>query len=234
MYGTIAQMRTQPGKTEDLRALAANMETAPGQLARFVFQTDADEQTLFVVAVFDSRSSYWENASSPAQHQRYLAMRALLADEPAWHDGEIIDAAFTDANTAVVLRSFSEVINQENKEVIAQIYAPDVWVHDPFMGTAQGIDVFNQLLGMFDTAFPHHRVTVDQVVSQGDMVCVLHTHTATHTGPFMGMPATGKTAVVNGLELFRLRDGKIVEFWRKDDDVSLLMQLGMLPMPQPA
>ena len=63
---------------------------------------------------------------------------------------------------------------------------------------------------------------------------VLHTHTATNTGSFLGMPPTGKTVVVNGLELFRLRNGKIVEFWRKDDDVSMLMQLGMLPMPQPA
>ena len=50
----------------------------------------------------------------------------------------------------------------------------------------------------------------------------------------MGMPPTGKTVIVNGLELFRLHDGKIVEFWRKDDDVSLLIQLGMLPAPQPA
>jgi hypothetical protein len=50
----------------------------------------------------------------------------------------------------------------------------------------------------------------------------------------MGMPPTAKTAIVNGIELFRLQQGKIVEFWRKDDDVSLLMQLGALPMPQAA
>lgn len=47
----------------------------------------------------------------------------------------------------------------------------------------------------------------------------------------MGRPPTGQSVVVNGLELFRVVDGRIVEFWRKDDDVSLLMQLGFLPAP---
>ncbi len=134
-------------------------------------------------------------------------------------------------NKAIVSRTFHELINQEDKSVIDQVYAPNVVIHDPFMGTAQGVDAFRQLLGMFDTAFPGHRVTVESMVGEGDLVSVLHTHTATHTGDFMGMPPTGKTAVVNGIELFRLENGRIVEFWRKDDDVSLLMQLGMLPAP---
>jgi len=45
------------------------------------------------------------------------------------------------------------------------------------------------------------------------------------------MPPTGKSITVNGLELFRFADGKIAEFWRKDDDTSLLIQLGVLPAP---
>lgn len=134
-------------------------------------------------------------------------------------------------NKTVISRIYTELINQEDKSVIDQVFAPDVVVHDPFMGTAHGADAFRQLLGMFDAAFPGHRVTVEGMVGEGDFVSVLHTHTATHTGDFMGMPGTGKTAVVNGIELFRLENGRIVEFWRKDDDVSLLMQLGMLPAP---
>lgn len=134
-------------------------------------------------------------------------------------------------NKTIVRRIFDELLNQEDKSVIDQVFAADAVVHDPFMGTAQGADAFRQLLGMFDAAFPGHRVTVEGMVGEGDFVSVLHTHTATHTGNFMGVPGTGKTAVVNGIELFRLENGRIVEFWRKDDDVSLLMQLGILPAP---
>ncbi|HNP69862.1 MAG TPA: ester cyclase [Kouleothrix sp.] len=140
----------------------------------------------------------------------------------------------TEQNKAIVRRLYEEVINQERASVIDELYAADVVVHDPFMGEAHGVDAFKQLLGMFDAAFPHHRVTIDGMVAEGDFVSVLHTHTATHTGEFMGLPGTGRQVVVGGIELFRLRDGKVAEFWRKDDDVALLAQLGILPAPQPA
>lgn len=239
MYGTIAKVNLDPVHLETFKTIGRQMGVAPGQLGRYVYQMDADPSEMFLVALFESRQAYWNNAQSPEQHQRYQELRALLTCDPKWHDGEIVDAVFpatapTERNAALVRRIFDEAINQENHAVINEAFAADVIVHDPITGDARGVDAFRQLLGIFDAAFPHHRVTVDAIVSQGDLVSVLHTHTATHTGVFMGTPPTGKTVVVNGLELFRIYDGKITEFWRKDDDVSLLMQLGMLPTPQPA
>jgi predicted ester cyclase len=140
----------------------------------------------------------------------------------------------TETNKTIVERVYEELINRENKAVIDEVFDPDVIIHDPFMGTVRGLDAFRQLLGMFDAAFPGHRVTIEAIIAEGDLVAVLHTHQATHTGVFMGLPGTGRTAVVNGVELNRLENGKIVEFWRKDDDVSLLMQLGILPAPTTA
>lgn len=137
-------------------------------------------------------------------------------------------------NKRTVARLYDEVINQERGAVIDEIFAPDVVVHDPLSGTSQGIDAFKGLMAFFNAAFPGHRVSVEGIVADGDQVAVLHTHTATNSGSFMGMPPTGKTVLVNGVEYFRLRDGKVVEFWRKDDDVSMLMQLGVIAMPQPA
>jgi steroid delta-isomerase-like uncharacterized protein len=139
-----------------------------------------------------------------------------------------------DMNKALVRRVYDEVINQAQASLIDELFAPDVVTHDPLQGTAHGIEAFRQLLGMFDAGFPQHRVSIEQLIAEDNMVCVLHTHTATHRGPFMGLPATGKDVVVGGIELLRVRDGKIVELWRKDDDVSLLMQLGLLAAPQPA
>ena len=134
-------------------------------------------------------------------------------------------------NKAVVARIYEEMINQGNKEVVAECFHEDVVIHDPFTGTMCGPLAFRQLLAIFDLAFPGHTVTVEAMVAEGDKVAVLHTHTATHTGEFMGVPGTGRTAVVPGIELFRVQDGKIVEFWRADWDVSLLMQLGIVQPP---
>lgn len=137
-------------------------------------------------------------------------------------------------NKAVVRRLYDEVLNQENKAVIDEIFAADATIYDPFTGITKGPDSFRSLLGIFDTAFPGHRVTVQQTIADGEYVCVLHTHHATHTGPFMGLPGTGKEVHVEGLELFRLENGRITEFWRKDDNVSLLIQLGIMPAPSMA
>ena len=78
---------------EELKALGDSMGDPAGQVARYVYLMDADPGELFLVAVFESRQAYWDNAQSPEQHQRYQDLRALLDSDPEWHDGAIIDAA---------------------------------------------------------------------------------------------------------------------------------------------
>jgi predicted ester cyclase len=47
----------------------------------------------------------------------------------------------------------------------------------------------------------------------------------------MGIPPTGKQATVTGMNTVRFRNGKIVEFWHQEDVMSLMRQLGVLPVP---
>lgn len=92
MYGTIARVKIDPTKIEELKAVGDSMGTAPGEVAGYVFQMDADPGELFLVAVFESREAYWANAQSPEQHERFLQLRALLLEDPEWHDGQIVSA----------------------------------------------------------------------------------------------------------------------------------------------
>jgi quinol monooxygenase YgiN len=93
MYGTIARVKIDPTRIEELKALGDSMDTAPGQVARYVYQMDADPGVLFLVAVFESREAYWANARSPEQNERFMDLRALLLEDPEWHDGAIVSAA---------------------------------------------------------------------------------------------------------------------------------------------
>jgi quinol monooxygenase YgiN len=93
MYGTIARVRIDPARLEELKAVGASMGKAPGQITRYVYQMDADPGVLYLVAVFESREAYWANAASPEQNERFLQLRALLLEDPEWHDGEIVDGA---------------------------------------------------------------------------------------------------------------------------------------------
>jgi quinol monooxygenase YgiN len=78
---------------EELKDLGKRMDKAPGQIMRYVYQMDADPGEIFLVAVFESKEAYWANANSPEQHQRFTELRALLLEDPQWHDGAIIDTA---------------------------------------------------------------------------------------------------------------------------------------------
>jgi len=91
MYGTIARVKVEPAKVEELKALGRRIGVAPGQISRYVYQMDANPGELFLVVVFESREAYWANAQSPEQNQRFQEMRALMLADPEWHDGEIVD-----------------------------------------------------------------------------------------------------------------------------------------------
>lgn len=87
-FGTVFRMQVKPGKKEELRhLLTGRSERIPGMLSAHFFDTGGDEA--WAVAVFESEEAYRANASSPEQHQRYLAYRALLNADPEWHDGAV-------------------------------------------------------------------------------------------------------------------------------------------------
>lgn len=93
MYGTVARMQAKPGMGQQLVDLGHSFSTEgiPGLVAEYVYQMDADPNVYYLAVVFDSKESYWANARSPEQDARYRKMRDLLAGDPEWHDGEIVD-----------------------------------------------------------------------------------------------------------------------------------------------
>jgi len=92
MYGTVARVRLLPGSLPAMNTLFQEFEDqdVPGSIGEMMFRMDEDPDEYYLVAVFDSKEAYRANADDPAQHERYLAMRALLQSDPEWHDGEIV------------------------------------------------------------------------------------------------------------------------------------------------
>jgi quinol monooxygenase YgiN len=94
MYGTVAHWRLKPGKRDELipllhRHMAEEERFTSGSIASFLYVLDEDPNHTIMVAIFDSQESYRANSESPGQHQRFMQVRALLAEDPEWNDGEI-------------------------------------------------------------------------------------------------------------------------------------------------
>lgn len=136
----------------------------------------------------------------------------------------------TEANKLVVRRLYDEVFTLGRLEVADELVgAQAVDLHDALdrRGPARVKEVAN----MLRAAFPDQRWDVHRLVAEGDSVAMYSTWTGTHRGPFMGSPPTERQASVHHLYLFRLAGGKVVEYAAVRDDLSLMLQLRLLPSP---
>lgn len=95
-------------------------------------------------------------------------------------------------------------------------------------GDVIGIEVIRQKASRFRAAFPDLTITTHQVVVEGQFVAVHLTGRGTHRGIFQGLPATGRSWTASCTALYRVEDGKVIDFWENWDLLSILEQLGGL------
>lgn len=127
-------------------------------------------------------------------------------------------------NEAAVLRVLYDGLNGRNFAVLNAVLSPTFVDHTPF-GTTVGIPAFEKLAGTLIRAFPDVRVTVLEVLAEGDTVVVRDTTTGTHRGTFLGVPATGKKVSWSEYQFWHLANGKIVNEWVTFDTLGLLQQI---------
>jgi steroid delta-isomerase-like uncharacterized protein len=137
-------------------------------------------------------------------------------------------------NTALVRRYYEEVFNRRNPDLVEQLAVEDYVEHDPFPGHGDGRDDLQARVRLILDAMNPVRFTIEDIVAEGDRVCVRWSQSATQTGAFMGLPPTGRTATFSGIDIHRVRDGRMAEHWHVVDMLSLLQQLGAIPAPSGA
>jgi steroid delta-isomerase-like uncharacterized protein len=139
-------------------------------------------------------------------------------------------------NEKQVRRLVEESVNANRPEVLGTFVSRDVRIHGGTPGAVpdtEGLDELGIAFGRFHKAFPDLHITLDDVIAAGDRVAARWTATGTHLGELVGIPATGRSVRWGGIDVYRLDDGLIVEWWRNDDFVGLLLQLGRDPLRAP-
>lgn len=101
--------------------------------------------------------------------------------------------------------------------------------HDPPVPGAEGAEALRRAAAMFKQAMPDWHSDVDQLVAEGDTVVEVFHAAGTHRGELMGVPGTGRTITLRGINVFRIEQGRIVERWGRLDELGLLRQLGLVP-----
>jgi steroid delta-isomerase-like uncharacterized protein len=129
-------------------------------------------------------------------------------------------------------RFFNEVVSAPyNVKLLEGLLHPDFHSHNypapPGSDKAAFIEGIKALLA----AFPDVRITIHDQLGQGDRVFTYFSWTGTHKGTFNGIAPTGKQVKVEGMDIWRVQDGKIRENWVVMDVMGLMIQLGVVPPP---
>lgn len=128
----------------------------------------------------------------------------------------------------VARRLLDEAFNRGNLDVIGELIHPDLVYRTP-EGDIRALDGARQLVIAMRADFPDFRVTVEDVLAEGDKVVVRFTDSGTYQGDEFGVTATGKQVSWTGIDIFRIADGKIIEGWGVGDMLGLMRQLGVYP-----
>lgn len=130
------------------------------------------------------------------------------------------------------VRAVFAAVDRGDLDGLMALVSPEIRTHTPIPGVGHGADAFRGFMQGFFSAFPEQSVEVHDLVASGDRVAVRHTHRGVHGGEFLGAPPSGRSFEVQGIEIFRIQDGQVTEFWHQDDLLSLLQQLGLVPSPE--
>ena len=134
----------------------------------------------------------------------------------------------------VVRRYYEELANQRNLDLADAIIAPDFKLFpdsEPPYGP-EGVKQFIAWLCI--DSFPDMRVSIEELIAEGETVAAAVTLHATHTttidwvGGFAPIAPTGKPFTLREHVFWRVSAGKIVERSLVVDTLAMLRQLGML------
>ena len=134
-------------------------------------------------------------------------------------------------NKAVVRRLVEDGINKGNMSLFDELAAADAVEHSLPPGFPPGVRGNKQFFSMLRAAFPDIHFVIEDVIGEGDYVVQRLAAQGTMKGEFMGMKPNGKHAVWSSMDFIRLKDGKVVEYWGIEDQLSMLQQLGFIPAP---
>jgi steroid delta-isomerase-like uncharacterized protein len=135
----------------------------------------------------------------------------------------------TETNKKLVARLY-EAIDAGDGPRVQSSYSADATFIMSGVPAPMDFDHFMLAAGAFSTAFAQARHVIKSQLAEGDRISTYLEWHAVHTGPFNGIPASNKPVKIQAIAQHRISNGKITEHVAMFDAISLLQQIGAMPM----
>jgi steroid delta-isomerase-like uncharacterized protein len=135
------------------------------------------------------------------------------------------------ASVRDVARRFIQVWSAGHLGLLEELAAEDIVVVYPHVRElVLDRDAFREMLSRTFESFPDLTITAEEPIVEGERAVVRWFYEGTHRqGAVLGAEATGRRVRVDGITLYRIRDGRVVEETGLVDNLALVRQLRVPP-----
>jgi steroid delta-isomerase-like uncharacterized protein len=137
-----------------------------------------------------------------------------------------VDVRAIDANKALVRRAIG--YNHGAADEGASIFAPEFVAYMPGQPPMDRA-TFEHFVSGVTSGMPGYTYEIHDQIAQGDLVANRITWRGVHSADLAGVPASGRSIELRGINMFRVKDGQVVEQWAELDMLGLLQQIGAIP-----
>ena len=124
-----------------------------------------------------------------------------------------------EANKALMRRLFEEGFHSGKLAVVDEIFYPN-FVDRSTPEQPPGTKGVKDYISMVRTGFPDISITIEDLVAEEERVVVRTTWRGTHLGEYEGIAPTGKQVTRSMIQIFHVKDGKLLEEWSEGESLS--------------
>jgi len=127
-----------------------------------------------------------------------------------------------------IITRFEHAFRAGDLAAIDELCDPGLADHNPAPGQEPTLAGFKQKVAGFKAVFPDIGEDLQDIVASGGTVATRWVVTGSQQQEFMGIPASGQTIRVEGMNFYRLKDDRVTDIWTQFDGVALMQQLGAI------
>lgn len=126
-------------------------------------------------------------------------------------------AQTTRTDNAELVRRLLDAYEANDAAQLDALLAPDFVAHGLPPEFGDGPAAMTASAALMHTALADCRCEIDDLLVDDDRVAVRYTTRARHVGELFGAAPSGRSVTLTGMEIYRLLDGRIVEYWGAAD-----------------
>lgn len=124
-----------------------------------------------------------------------------------------------------LVKHLCDVVNARDYDAMDELFDACFVDNNPAW-TVADLDELKKIIAAAHSALDQY-ITQDDIFAVDDRVVVLLTFRGKHIGTFLGITATNRPVSWTSVEVFRIKNSKIVERWVQADTAGLMRQLGV-------